>query len=509
MPSRGQEPRRRLATVLFTDIVGSTEKAAEFGDRQWRKLLSAHHALIRKALRRHHGREIDTAGDGFFATFDQPSDAIACAQDIHAELAAINLPLRAGVHMGEVEVMGSKVAGMSVHIGARLMSLAGAGETVVSSTVRDLMTGSDLPFVDRGFQRLKGVDSEWHVYVVETKPIERPAVGAPQIAEDQPLWGRRAVLAAAAVVAVVGVGAFVLASRGGKGETTVPAANTLVNIEGSSVGAVLPVGTGPKSIAVDGTTVWVANTTDRTVQPVDVDAEIAQPAQGGLANAPTSIAVGGGAVWIGSSLVTDGSLVRIDPTQRNSARPIAIGVPVNGLAFGGGAVWISDHDDGLIVRVDAATGAISRFSLDPGSGPTGLVYADDAIWVAMHDAKAIARVDPANGDVMQTIPIAAGSPDQLAAGDGFVWVTVGDGDAVVRIDAASNSTFTVSDVGDGPAGVAVAADGVWVADALGSSIVRIDADTGHVSERVALSRDLSPQGVASTPKGVWVSIVSR
>ena len=142
---RGTPERRRLlTTVLFTDIVDSTKRATELGDGRWRKLLSTHHAIVRKTLKRHRGREIDTAGDGFFATFAQPSDAIACAEELIARLRDAGIEIRAGVHMGEVEAFGDKVSGIAVHIGARVMSKASAGEVVVSSTVRDLMTGSDL-----------------------------------------------------------------------------------------------------------------------------------------------------------------------------------------------------------------------------------------------------------------------------------------------------------------------------------------------------------------------------
>jgi class 3 adenylate cyclase len=157
---RGSTDRRRiLATVLFTDIVGSTEMATRLGDRRWHDVLKLHHRIVRAGLKRFGGREIDTAGDGFFATFEQPSDAIACAMQIQHELHAVGIDIRAGVHMGEVEVIGDKVGGIAVHVGARVMSKAGAHEVLISSTVRDLLTGADLRFDDRGFQELKGVEA--------------------------------------------------------------------------------------------------------------------------------------------------------------------------------------------------------------------------------------------------------------------------------------------------------------------------------------------------------------
>ena len=132
MPRDSPQTRRLLTTVLFTDIVGSTERAEELGDKGWRQVLSTHHRIVRRTLKKHGGREVDTAGDGFFVTFDQPSDAIACATQMIQDLGAAGIPIRAGVHMGEVEVTGDHVAGIAVHIGVRVMSKADAGEVMVS-----------------------------------------------------------------------------------------------------------------------------------------------------------------------------------------------------------------------------------------------------------------------------------------------------------------------------------------------------------------------------------------
>ena len=164
MPRRPDAPERLLTTVMFTDIVGSTELAGKLGDREWRQLLSRHHSYVRKMLKRSGGKEIDTAGDGFFATFDQPARAIACARDLVAGLHAMGIEIRAGVHMGEVEVIGPKVGGIAVHIGSRVMSKARPGEVLVSSTVRDLVAGSGLTFEDRGMHRLKGVEEGWRLF---------------------------------------------------------------------------------------------------------------------------------------------------------------------------------------------------------------------------------------------------------------------------------------------------------------------------------------------------------
>jgi class 3 adenylate cyclase len=159
-------PDRVLATVLFTDLVGSTQRATELGDRRWRDLLEQHHNAVRRELARFNGRELDTAGDGFFATFDGPARAIRCARAIVEAVRPLGLEVRAGLHTGEVEVLEGKVAGIAVHIGARVAAKAASGEIFVSGTVKDLVAGSGLEFEDRGSAELKGVPGEWHLYAV-------------------------------------------------------------------------------------------------------------------------------------------------------------------------------------------------------------------------------------------------------------------------------------------------------------------------------------------------------
>jgi class 3 adenylate cyclase len=160
------ELERSLATILFTDIVGSTERAAQLGDRRWRDLVQDHHARVRGQLARFRGREIDTAGDGFFASFDGPARAILCAQSIVAAVRELRLEVRAGLHTGECELHEGKLSGLAVSIGARVASEAAPGTVVVSSTVKDLVAGSGIEFTDLGARELKGVPGEWSLYVV-------------------------------------------------------------------------------------------------------------------------------------------------------------------------------------------------------------------------------------------------------------------------------------------------------------------------------------------------------
>jgi pimeloyl-ACP methyl ester carboxylesterase/class 3 adenylate cyclase len=161
------EPDRMLATVLFTDIVDATQKALELGDRAWRELLERHHVMVRRELARFRGREIDTVGDGFFATFDGPARAIRCACAITDRIGELGIGVRAGLHTGECEVADGKVAGIAVHTGARVATKASADEVVVSSTVKDLVAGSGIEFEDRGVHELKGIPGDWRLFSVE------------------------------------------------------------------------------------------------------------------------------------------------------------------------------------------------------------------------------------------------------------------------------------------------------------------------------------------------------
>jgi class 3 adenylate cyclase len=164
-PRHGHE--RALATVLFTDIVASSDRAAELGDRAWRELLDRHDALVRELLDHHRGREVKTIGDGFLATFDGPARAVRCAREIADDVDALGLSVRCGLHTGECELLNGDVGGIAVHIGARVGALARGGEVLVSSTVRDLVVGSELQFEDRGAHTLRGIPGEWRLYALQ------------------------------------------------------------------------------------------------------------------------------------------------------------------------------------------------------------------------------------------------------------------------------------------------------------------------------------------------------
>jgi class 3 adenylate cyclase len=169
------EPDRVLATLLFTDIVSSTERAAELGDAGWRDLVQRHHALVRQELVRFRGRELDTAGDGFFASFDGPARAVRCACAIAERVPELGIDIRAGLHAGECELIDGKMAGLAVHIGARVAAAATPGQVLVSSTVKDLVAGSGIAFEERGEHELKGIPGIWTLHAAVTAKTQQTA----------------------------------------------------------------------------------------------------------------------------------------------------------------------------------------------------------------------------------------------------------------------------------------------------------------------------------------------
>jgi streptogramin lyase len=449
-------------------------------------------------LKRFGGREIDTAGDGFFATFDQPAQAIRCAEAIAQDVRRLGIEIRAGVHMGEVEVIGPKVGGIAVHIGARIMSKAGPGQVLVSNTVRDLMSGSDLRFEDLGDHELKGIPAQWRLYAVEPPPEAPPSDEGPLVvveerAAKRPFPWVLALIIGGVVLVLVIPPALVLSRRGGGSAFTVGP---------NTVARVAEVGTTPISIAVGDGTVWVANFDDRTLQPLDARTGEARPAFGGLSGNPSAVAVGGGYVWV---TIFQGGALRIDPTQHNAVTPIDVGTGANGVAFGDGYAWITNSQDDTLIRVDPSTVQLQKFHLDPGSRPEGVAVGAGSVWVAESLKGVVARVDEKSGAI-QPIPLLKGNPTQVAYGNGFVWVTNTSDDSVFRIDPNANGGTTIPNVGNGPEGISAGSEGVWVATSLDGSVVEIRGTS--VVRRVHLG-NFSVEGVAQFLGTIWVTVHSQ
>ncbi len=457
MRSRARSSGRRLATVLFTDIVSSTELAARIGDRRWRALLASYRAMVREALGRTRGREIDDAGDGFFAVFAHPADAIACACLLAEKVRTKGLEVRSGIHMGEVETTGAKLGGIAVHIGARVCAQAGAGEVLVSSTIRDVVRGSDYGFVDLGPRALKGVPGEMQLFKV-TWPEGRLTTQGGR--------NRRGLLVAGAagmtVVVAVAAAALVALVRRHPGI----AAPQIVTVAGTGVSgdgadgkqAVATKLDHPVALALDPTgRLYLVE--DNRVRRVDANGAVTTIAGTGVAgfsgdggpavaaelNGPQSIAIDGtGDVFIADSL-------------NNRIREVMPGGIITTIAGSSHQGYGGDNGPAIDAELDDPTGVAIGFGGTSGS----IVIADKG-------NNRVRIVTASNASFANAIiTTVAGTGQASYEGDGH---------------QAANAEL------DGPQCVAVdSEDNIYIAD-VGNDLVRV-VDAGGTIDAAAGNRN--------------------
>ena len=348
-----------LATVLFTDIVGSSLFASTLGDRRWRVLLDRHHAIVRKAIKRHHGKEIDTAGDGFFASFSDQVDAIRCACQISDDVTALGIEVRAGCHVGQAEVMGKKLGGVTVHVGARVMAEAGPSEVLVSSMLKDLVPASGFSFSDREIHKLKNIDGDWHLYAVTAVDgAPRPARPDPEEAarlreeiKPPPLTERRSGrIGIGVLVLILAVGAVILVANRPHPIEVLP--NSLVQIDPDTNGIVSDVAVqdpdGAQITFVPPThEIWVLSQQDQVISVVDTRTHAVRP----------PVPVAGGA-----------------------AEPAASGY---GIVYAFGRVWVTGGHD-VLERFVPKDRTVWHHPIHfPGDCPSVLAWGLGRVWVAM------------------------------------------------------------------------------------------------------------------------------
>jgi YVTN family beta-propeller protein len=516
MRRRGDDGRA-LATVMFTDIVGSTELASELGDVHWKEVLATHHGVVRKTLKRYNGKEVDTAGDGFFATFTRPADAIRCASDIIDQLRAIGIHIRAGVHMGEVEQMGAKVGGIGVHIGARVASKAEADEILVSSTVRDLVAGSDIRFGERGVHDLKGVPGEWRLFRVDKELTgdvpDRPLVSAPAAREARKQGVPRPALIVGLVVlvvlAVVGVLAIVLGKGGSSNVVAIPGPNTVskIDIKSNRFAGTVDVGRTPTDIAVGGGSVWALNSDDLTMSRVDEKTIKASGGARAMSGPPTGIAYGAGSLWVTTQFGQSqpgqaGAVLRINPGEPGSGKRIEVGNGVSAITFGDGSVWAVNEITNTLIQIDPDADAVTA-TLHVGNNPKAVAAAGGAVWVANALDNSVWKIDEKTMKVVGKFTVGP-SPTGLAIDGSNVWVASQTSNTVRKLDANSGTTIATVSVGAQPTAIAAARGVVWVSDDAGHLVERIDAATAKVVARLKVSG--SPAGIAIDDSGVWVAV---
>jgi class 3 adenylate cyclase len=494
---RRRAERRALVTVLFTDIVASTETAARLGDRRWREVVKSHHAAVRSALRAHRGREVDTAGDGFFAIFREPGEAIHCAVAVREAVAALGLQIRAGIHTGEVEPMGEKVGGLAVVIAARVLATCEPGQIRVTSTLRDLVTGSGLAFTDAGTHPLKGVPGEWHLFALA---IEAPALAPiPDAAAPQPVPLRRRMLwlALGGAALVAGAVTAVVVLRTPSGVTAAGGPNTVVRVDPEQAKVVNAVGvaSGPVLLAGEGSTLWIASETARTLTKLDINSGASTPV--GLDGVPTGIAVSGDTVYVAQAF--DHSIERFAAATGTAAGPLEDFV-VRRIVF--------DDSDGW--GIDPVADAVVHFS--PGRDPdiirlpAGGVAADitvgaEAVWVANSVGGTVTRIEP---DTSKTASVRViDPPTAVATTDSAVWVASEIRDSLVRIDPSSNQPAARVEVCDAPIDLAALANDIWVACAGSHELMRVGADGADLG-RIPLPA--VPSSIVVLNQSIWVTL---
>ncbi len=513
-----------LRAVLFTDVVGSTELARELGDQRWGRLLEAQRRIVREELRTNRGREVDTAGDGFFALFEGPADAVRCAFVAVRRVQELGLDIRAGVHFGEVELAGVNAHGIVVHTGARVMTQAGAAEVVITQTVKDLVAGARFKFGERGVAELKGVPGTWALYdvvevddllrpdpvedaTVATERRERASAGIPR--RSRPRW---VVPAAVLSVLAVGLAAFLIA----KPEPNhVPGAGTVARIDGARFDAPVTVGQFPIALTEGDGRVWVM---DRQSQIYWVEETDGSSGSRGSDGVPTGGAVGAGSLWITSGFGTagspDSSVSRLDPAAGQISAAFVTPIGSQAIAYGADAVWVSDPNTGTVARYDPVSRETETIALPRAARPDAIAFGDLAgasIWVADSLSPNLYRLSPDAANRVRTYTL-GGTPTAIAVGSDAVWVASEERDAVYAFDPATGAIRTSTDVGgqgcNGPVSLAVGRDGVWVACSLSQRVIRLDPQQGTITETLPVGA--APIAMTTAQDGsVWVAVQPR
>ena len=503
-------PERRIATVLMLDVVGSTHIAAQLGDARYRELSSRFNRLVRVALKRFGGKEEDHAGDGFFATFPQPDRAIRCAAALAEEVRSLGIEIRSGIHTGQTEDQAGKTHGIAVVIGARVMSLADAGDILVTSTTKELVTGSGFGFEDFSAHELKGVPGTWQVFAVTGVNDEQrdPPLPAAEAAERraaiQPASGRgrprRSALIAgtlAGLFTIVAVAYAVMREDPGRPEPRdepTPLAEAVVQVdpEGeppivdsipipvpSVRGAGVTLLTSPHSMVVGQGGVWTMRF--KTLYHVDPSrSEVRKRLEIEMGGVPLSVnlAVGSGKIWIAYY----GGLLEVNPATDEQRRAMTLGTPAGGavatdVVVGEGFVWVG-FSDGRLVRFDPVTGRDrSQSGLDPIDT---IAFGHGSVWTADSVGETVTRYDPETMRVQATIEVAAGL-DYLVSGGTAVWALSRSLGSLTEIDVAENVASRTLQVGEVPTGLTAGFGAVWVGDKDGV-IRRVDEDTHQVTK---------------------------
>jgi class 3 adenylate cyclase/streptogramin lyase len=514
---------QRLGAVLFTDIVGSTAIAAEMGNTRWVELVARHHRIVRRQIGRFGGREIDTAGDGFFVTFERPADAIRCAVATSTEVRDLGIEIRAGVSFGEFEVAGRKPGGLVVNTAARVMSVGGPGEVLVPSSVREIVSGGGFTFAEHGVHRLKGFEEEFHLFSVtgvDGKEVAPPLEVEEAVERRRDIFpgkARRSALIAGLGTGVLAIAAVAWLVFGGEAEAPRTAPGPLrysvVGIDPETGGILSTIFLGSAGQADETLTfvdhplvageggVWVLRPPRLLhIDPLHGDVR-PDGADVGLATSQTA-AVGFEAAWV----LSDRTLYRVHPgtdaIEPFLVLPLAPGIATYALALGD-HVWVADSD-GTLIRMDPATEA--RRQAETGLSVGGMTTTRNALWVVDIVSSELTQMDPESLRQVGAPIAIPGNVDQVAGvkDETDIWVLDHRAGTVTHVDASSRRVGRPVRVGEDPADIGVGLGAVWVADH-GGSLYRVDDVTLDVQE-FPIGADVLAVAVDEVADTVWIYV---
>jgi class 3 adenylate cyclase len=516
---------RGLGAILFTDIVGSTAIAADMGNRRWGELVSRHHRLIRRELRRYDGREQDTAGDGFFATFERPVDAIRCAVAAAEAVRSLGVEIRAGVSFGQLELVEGKAGGLIVNTAARVLSVAGPSEVLVPAAVTDLVAGAGISFADHGVHQLKGIPGEIRLFRVIEVDGRAPAepLGAGEAAERRaaivPPTGRRAGLivgglAAAAVAVVIGVWALAGddPTRPREGATPAHVAVEFEAETGEEVQRIPHPDSGRPAISHYGTQMvagqgglWVEDVTASASTVIGVD-----PVHGDVERVVVrgdaftlSLASGFDAIWVSSD-----RLVRINPATYESRTVLQIPLPPGGssgetfIAVDRKQLWIGTIQ-GVLRRVDPA-GAVTGERTVTG-GIQLVAASEEGVWVVDQIAEVVVRIDPVSLRRAAPPISLTGSVDAIDVFGDHVWALDFGTGLLTQISILSDRPVTQVTVPAGATSLDAGLGAVWIGHTDGT-ITKVDPVTTTASTFAQVDGTIRALAVDAARESIWVDV---
>ena len=508
---------RRLATILFLDIVGSTTIAAELGDRRWKTLLDHFRSVVRGELKRHRGHEEDTAGDSFFATFDQPAQAVRAAAAIVRRVQELGLDVRCGLHFGEAETIEGERGGIAVHIGSRVMSLAGPAEVLVTSTVRDLIVGAEATVEDAGAHELKGVPGSWQVWrlraVDETPlpaPLDQDVAAAirsghgPAISRDR----RRIVIATVALASIVVLGtvtAFLVQAG--------PAGPTILRIDPTNDSISQQITDDYRSEhyanglwSVNGA-LWQAVTQGftglvrRDIQTGAVQQKIP------VAGDPQSGAFGFGSIWLGG-IESPGSVDRWDAVTGRAVADLTVDATIASMDASSSAVWVLG-DKGDLFKIDPLSNQVTGTYRTPTQDPGVVITLADDLWVCDCEHHRIVEFDPVANRTVRTLTFAeagflVGLVDENGRKTAWLLDPTPDAATLTPIDVESGVAGQPIGIGSNLHAAAVSFGSLWVA--AGDRLLRIQGSGPQVLARIAMPPGFSAGAIAADPQtgALWI-----